>query len=204
MRARRRPPPALPARPARLIGGGCPPPALSSSRLCRRLHAPRRSPPTGRAACPRARHALGFLGRLLSCALHASRSGHQEMTLPSRTATQSARALPCLHALALRRRIQVRHRWPDQAPRAPDLLRSDVADALLSATRRLPSSSPKRLLVAQPHQVYFSSVSVGEVGRIGTAEPTPRPSSSPPSEVHYPRAVAVAVAAPQYSISFQS
>ena len=90
----------------------------------------------------------------------------------------------------------------DQDPRAPDPLRSDVADALPTATRRLPSSSPKRLLVAQPHKVYFSSVSVGEVGRIGTAEPTPRPSSSPPSEVHYPRAVAVA--APQYSISFQS
>ena len=63
-----------------------------------------------------------------------------------------------------------------------------MADALLTATRRLPSSSPKRLLVAQPHKVYFSSVSVGEVGRIGTAEPTPRPSSSPPSEDQDPRA----------------
>ena len=117
---------------------------------------------------------------------------------------QSARAPPCLHAFALRRRIQVRHRWPDQDPRAPDLLRSDVADALLTATRRLPSSSPKRLLVAQPQKIYFSSVSVGEVGRIGTAEPTPRPPSSPPSEDQDPRAAAVAVVASKYSISSQS
>ena len=66
-------------------------------------------------------------------------------------------------------------------------------------------SSSNSISASDFFEVYFSSVaSVGEVGRIGTAEPTPRPSSSPPSEVHYPRAVAVAVAAPQYSISFQS
>ena len=35
------------------------------------------------------------------------------------------------------------------------------------------------LLVAQPQKIYFSSVSVGEVGRIGTAEPTPRPGRHP-------------------------
>ena len=51
-----------------------------------------------------------------------------------------------------------------------------------AAARRLPSSSPKRLLVAQPQKINRSSVSVEAVGRIGTAEPPPRPPSLPPSE----------------------
>ena len=139
LRARRRLRPALSARPARPTGGESSPPALSSGYPRFRLHAPWRSPPPDCAACPRAHCAPGFRGRFLSCALHAAAARTEEQMLPSRTATPSAHAPPCVHAIALRRRIQVPYfsfRCPvSHRARSPTAARRGVT---LQAKQHLP------------------------------------------------------------------